>query len=100
MSNITLRKHLEAYGSTPDAWTQDHEDAMLCYDVQDSLQFGLFILNMLNELDESVRLKGFAGEFTSEGFAALSREVENLYHQWLMASLAHQNVIAALHHKG
>ncbi len=100
MSQVTLRKHLEAYESTPNEWKQDHEEAMLCFDVQDSLEFGLLILEKITALDESLRLDGFEAKLTSEHFARMSREVEKLYHQWLMASLVHQEVIGNLGLKG
>ncbi len=100
MSKIALRKHLEAYESTPQAWKTDHDDAMFCCDVQDSLQFGLLILQQMNELDEAIRLEAFTGKLAAEVAADLCLEIERNFHQWLTASLAHLDVIAVLHAKG
>jgi len=100
MSNVTLRKHLEAYEATPEEWKKDHEDTMLCFDVQDSLTFGMLILDQMNKFDESFRLDAFAGKLTPDTCAEIFRDLEAIYHKWLAASLMHLRIMDTLHHKG
>jgi hypothetical protein len=100
MSQVTLRKHLEAYESTPQEWKKDHEDAMICFDVQDSLAFGLLLLDQMNKLDESFRLDAFSGKVRRDACDDLFREWEDIYHKWLKASLGHLDIIASLSRRG
>ena len=47
MSKVTIQKHLEAYEATPEEWKKGHDDAITCFDVQDSIAFGLLILELI-----------------------------------------------------
>ena len=100
MSNVTIRKHLEAYQATAEQWKKDHEDAMQCYDVQDSVKFGLFILDVLHQLDEEIRLRCFKGNEPKDAYAKLCNEVEELYQRWFRTSEVHLEIVASLVSKG
>jgi hypothetical protein len=54
----------------------------------------------MNELDEAIRLQTFTGNLESKMAGDLCLEIENLFHQWLTASLAHLDVLALLQAKG
>src|SRR5262245_48565348 len=96
MSKVALRKHMEAYEATPKEWKQEHLDAMLCFDVEDSIEFGLFILERINDLDEDVRMDGYGDQFSPVEFAKLCAEIEGLYGKWLTASEVHEKAIDLL----
>src|ERR1017187_5054576 len=100
MSKVTIQKHLEAYEATPEEWKKGHDDAITCFDVQDSIAFGLLILELINETDEQVRTAIYSGKFSDELAAQLTARTENLSHKWLKASYAHLEAIATCQHKG
>jgi hypothetical protein len=100
MSKITLRKHLDAYRETPEQWKSDHDMAMLCYDVQDSIAVGLLILKWLDELDELVTAKSLRKETPEEESKKMCADVEILYREWEKASLDHLDFVVMLRQKG
>lgn len=99
MGNATLRKHLEAYESMPEEWHHEHDYAMMCHDVRDSLAVGLLILDLLNKVDESLRLDAFTNT-TRIDSTEVFQQIEELYDKWLTASLAHLEVVATLQRQG
>jgi hypothetical protein len=100
MSRVSLRKHLDAYQSTVEEWKLDHEDAMLVFDVQDSLKMGLILLDRLNAYDENIRLLGYKGDYSSDEFGKHIEDIDGLYRRWLQTSNSFRNILDSCIEKG
>jgi hypothetical protein len=62
-------------------WKRDHELAMVYYDFQDFLEFGINLFDSINKIDEDWRLKVLKHELEYD--SALAETILNLYETWL-----------------
>lgn len=80
-----VRRKLRAYEEQPEPWKVDHDDAMECYTVEDSVATGIFIFQRICRLDESVHETIIEDEVPKEDVADAATQLAELYRGWLTA---------------
>src|SRR5688572_10091585 len=76
-----VHRQLEVY---QDSWQRDHNEAMACRDVEDTLAVGISLFHLLERAERSWRDRVFRG---AEDYSGEQDEaIQGLYRAWLQVS--------------
>lgn len=77
----SVKRRIASYREDVESWKIDHEFAMRCVDFEILLQHGLFVYDLINQIDEAIRAASRKGmiEFTRD----IQDSVSALYRWWL-----------------
>ncbi len=73
-----VQRQLEAY---EESWMQDHQAAMACRDLEDTIAVGVSVFRLLRRVDDSWRERVFRG--TEDYAAEDDRWLQGLFRNWL-----------------
>jgi hypothetical protein len=76
----SVRRHVKSYEERSEVWKADYDIAMHCYDVQESIAYGMFVYDRISRFDEDLH-ESFFTEKTSFN-AEIVNDLQGLYRQW------------------
>jgi hypothetical protein len=86
-----VQRQLEAY---EESWKQDHQGAMACRDLEDTVAVGIAVFRLIERVEDSWRERVFRG---AENYAdPYDRWVQALYRGWLQVTDAVLTAVPAL----